>query len=115
MRPDNETDFSAPCKPVALGTGLVALDVVINIDSHEAPRSYAGGTCGNVLTILSYLGWNSAPLSRLSRGAATGQVLADLRKWEVSTRFVSSDDDGSTPIIIQRIARTEAGEPYHSF
>src|SRR5260370_25949939 len=103
-----------PC-PRAVGTGLLAFDIVINVNSHEPPRSHAGGTCGNVLTILSYLGWHSAPLSRLSPGAAAERVLADLRKWEVSTEFISVEDDGSTPIIIQRIARTEAGEPYHSF
>jgi fructokinase len=68
-----------------------------------------------VLTILSYLGWHSAPLSRLSPGAAAERVLADLRKWEVSAEFISLEDGGSTPIIIERIARTEAGEPYHSF
>jgi fructokinase len=42
-------------------------------------------------------------------------VLVDLRKWEVSTECISLEGDGSTPIIIERIARTEAGEPYHSF
>lgn len=103
-----------PC-PRALGTGLLALDIVVNVDSCELPRCYAGGTCGNVLTILNYLGWHSSPLSRLSPGAAAEPLLADLRKWEVSTEFISLEDDGSTPIIIERITRTAAGEPYHSF
>jgi fructokinase len=93
----------------------LALDIVINVDSQEAPRCYAGGTCGNVLTILSYLGWSSAPVSRLSPGGAAERVLADLRQWGVLTEFISREDDGNTPIIIERIARTKAGEPYHSF
>jgi sugar/nucleoside kinase (ribokinase family) len=101
--------------PLALGTGLLTLDVVLNVDSPEPPRCYAGGTCGNVLTILRYLGWHAAPFSRLSPGIATERVLADLRKWEVSTEFVSLEDGGSTPIILERIARTGAGDPYHSF
>jgi fructokinase len=93
----------------------VALDIVINMDSQEASRCYVGGTCGNVLTILNYLGWHTAPLSRLAPGAAGERVVADLRKWEVSTEFISREDDGSTPIIIERIVRTGAGKPYHSF
>ena len=47
-------------RPVVVGTGLVALDVVINSDVHRPPRLWAGGTCGNVLTILSYLGWHAS-------------------------------------------------------
>ena len=47
--------------PVVVGTGLVALDIVINSDVHRPPQLWAGGTCGNVLTILSYLGWHAYP------------------------------------------------------
>jgi fructokinase len=102
-------------QPTVLGTGLVALDVVVSEATGAHPRSYAGGTCGNVLTILSWFGWRSAPMGRLSPGAAAERVFADLRKWEASTEFISLEDDGSTPIIVERIARTATGEPYHSF
>jgi sugar/nucleoside kinase (ribokinase family) len=102
-------------KPVVIGTGLVALDFVITEDASEAPRSFAGGTCGNVLTVLSYLGWKAAPVSRLAPGVAAERLLEDLRSWEVSTEFVSLKEDGSTPVIIERIGRTTAGEPYHTF
>jgi fructokinase len=43
-----------------MGTGLVALDLVVSNDNSVPPRYYAGGTCGNVLTILSFLGWEHA-------------------------------------------------------
>jgi fructokinase len=101
--------------PCAFGTGLLALDVVVKADSPGAPLCYAGGTCGNVLTVLSYLGWNVAPISRLAPGPATDRLLADLADWKVSTQFVSLEEDGSTPVIIQRIARTASGVPYHTF
>jgi fructokinase len=68
-----------------------------------------------VLTILSYLGWDSSPVSRLSQGPATDRLLADLRDRKVSTAFVTVEAAGSTPVIIHRISRNAAGEPYHTF
>ena len=45
------------CKPgVVLGAGLVALDVIIPADLDAPVRLWAGGTCGNVLAVLAYLG-----------------------------------------------------------
>lgn len=102
-------------RPCAIGTGLVALDMVVSANSPGPPRCYAGGSCGNILTALRYLGWDSLPVSRLAPGPATESLLADLREWGVSDRFVTVDDTGSTPIIIQRILRTAAGEPRHTF
>src|SRR4051794_26004402 len=56
-------------RPVAAGTGLVALDVVYSGDTAEPLGRWAGGTCGNVLTILSCLGWSSYPVARLADNA----------------------------------------------
>jgi fructokinase len=109
------TTTPASLRPCATGTGLVTLDVVVNVSSREPPRCYAGGACGNVLTILSYLGWQTAPVSRLAPGPAAERLLADLADWNVSTEFVSLDEGGSTPVIIERIARTVGGKPYHTF
>jgi fructokinase len=113
-REHDKTD-PAPAAPAVVGTGLVALDVVVNVDSAGPPRCYAGGTCGNVLAVLSYLGWSAAPVSRLAPGPAAERLLADLADWRVSTQFVSQTDDGSTPVIIERIARSASGAPYHTF
>jgi sugar/nucleoside kinase (ribokinase family) len=102
-------------QPTALGTGLLAMDVVCADHSEEVPPCYAGGTCGNVLTILSYLGWKSSPVSRLAPGEVANRVLKDLRRWKVDTSFVSTEPGGSTPIIIHRIGRRSSGVPFHSF
>jgi fructokinase len=104
-----------PRRPTVVGTGLVALDVVYNVDSDRPPRWYAGGTCCNVLTILSYLRWQAVPVSRLAPGPAVENLLADLAEWKVSSTFVSVEKDGSTPVIIERIARGPDGQPYHTF
>src|SRR5690606_31370429 len=56
--------------PLVVGTGLIALDVVLDDNEPDRQRCYAGGTCGNVLTILSYLGWLAVPVSRIRRDRA---------------------------------------------
>ncbi len=102
-------------QPVVLGTGLVALDVVIPNGVTAGPHLCAGGTCGNVLTALSYLGWRSFPVARLRADGASKQVAEDLRHWGVSLDFVTFDEDGSTPVVVQHIRNTKSGEPVHSF
>ncbi|HWG46498.1 MAG TPA: PfkB family carbohydrate kinase [Gemmataceae bacterium] len=101
--------------PVVIGTGLVALDVVIPSSLETDPQLRAGGTCGNVLTALAYLGWGSYPIARLSEDGASKLVAADLRQWGVQLDFVTFDDDGSTPVIVQHIRNSKTGAPSHSF
>ena len=104
-----------PLQPTVGGAGLVALDVVLNEATGEEPKYYAGGTCGNVLTILSFLGWNARPIARLKTDTSADWVVEDLQNWNVDTSFVSQTDDGSTPVIIERIRETRDGKPIHSF
>ena len=99
--------------PVVIGTGLVALDVVIPSGVEADPQLRAGGTCGNVLTALAYLGWNSYPIARLSENGASKLVADDLRQWGVHLDFVTFDDDGSTPVIVQHISNSKTGSPTH--
>jgi fructokinase len=101
--------------PVVIGTGLVALDVVIPSGLESDPQLRAGGTCGNVLTALSYLGWGSYPIARLSEDGASKLVASDLQQWGVHLDFVTFDDDGSTPVIVQHIRNSKTGTPTHSF
>jgi len=109
------TKFRKRMRPTAIGTGLVALDEVLSADRTAPVRRWAGGTCGNVLIALKYLGWNSKPVARLGTGQAAELLLADLRRWHVSEHFVRVEDDGSTPIIVQRISKDAKGNPKHSF
>lgn len=101
-------------RPLVVGTGLVALDVVISRVSGDPARYWCGGTCGNVLVALSYLGWRAQPVARLGTGKASRLVLADLQRWNVSDRFIRTDD-GGTPIIVERISKDSSGRPRHSY
>jgi len=102
-------------RPLVVGTGLVALDTVISRISNEPTRYWSGGTCANVLIVLSYLGWRAQPIARLGVGNATDLVLNDLRRWKVSERFIRTGEDGGTPVIVERITKDSAGRPRHSY
>lgn len=102
-------------KPISLGTGLVALDVILNGNPATPAKLCVGGSCGNILTILSFLGWTSKPIARLSKGNATKNLIKDLANFDVKTDLISKEDTGSTSIIIHRILKDKNGNPKHKF
>jgi fructokinase len=112
----NKNYFAIPqSAPICVGTGLLALDIVINEDNKTPPRLWAGGSCGNVLTILSYLGWQSYPIARLGNDTAAQEIRADLTQYQVRLDFVESDPRGCTPIILEKIRLKRDGTPTHRF
>lgn len=102
-------------RPTVVGTGLITLDIVLGIDNNKPGYLYAGGTCGNVLTILSFLGWESYPVARLNCDTASKRVLQDLKNWGINTRFARMKPEASTPIIVHQIQRDITGHPKHTF
>jgi sugar/nucleoside kinase (ribokinase family) len=101
--------------PSVYGVGLIALDLVLSGKSTTPVHSYAGGTCGNVLSILAYLGWEAYPVGRLDNDAASQRVKADMRSWGVKLDFTGCEPTSSTPIIIQEIREDKNGLPKHRF
>ena len=101
--------FDQNPQPVCVGTGLVALDIVFNGEASMPPRMWAGGSCGNVLTILSYLGWLTIPLIRLGQDDAADRILKDWQKFDVDCNFVELDKKVSTPIIVEQIRNSVDG------
>ena len=89
-------------RPLILGTGLLALDVIVGADAKGTATLAAGGTCGNVLTVLSLLGWDALPIARLNGDAASRLLCTDLERWGVSLKFVDRTPGTPTPIIVQR-------------
>lgn len=102
-------------KPKVFGTGLIALDLVFGLDPKTPIRSWAGGTCGNVLSILAYLGWDAYPIARMNGDPASERVRADMAEWGVELDFASCEPTAHTPIIIQEIRRGRDGKPKHRF
>lgn len=101
--------------PKIFGTGLVALDLVMGLDPNTPVQSWAGGTCGNVMAIMSYLGWDAYPIARMNGDPASERVRTDLSSWNVHLDFANCAPTGHTPIIIQQIRRGRDGTPTHRF
>ena len=97
------------------GTGLLTLDLVVGPGDEEPARWFAGGTCGNVLTILRFLGWQSFPITRLNGDIASRIVRHDLQQWGVNLEYAALTPQVATPIIVQRIKRRASGPAVHSF
>lgn len=102
-------------KPSIYGTGLIALDLVVSTQPDLPIQSWAGGTCGNVLTILSYLGWNAYPIARLNGDIASIRVKDDMTRWGVKLDFAEQLPTASTPIIVQKNSQDKCGNPIHKF
>lgn len=112
-----DSDPFAPLepRPVCVGSGLVALDVVISSHPQISPKFWAGGSCGNVLTILAYLGWESYPVAALREGPQAEALVSDLRQWGVDTSLICLSSSGSTPIIVEKILTDRNGLAWHRF
>ena len=102
-------------RPKVFGTGLIALDLVIGPDPETPVRSWAGGTCGNVLSILAYLGWDAYPVARMNDDVASDRVRADMRRWGVRLDWADCAPTTHTPMIVQEIRRRRDGRTNHRF
>ena len=69
---------------ICFGTGLVALDIILNGNPNAIPKLMTGGSCGNVLTILAFLGWRSFPIARLSNKYSSEILIRDLTDLNVN-------------------------------
>lgn len=102
-------------RPVAVGTGLVALDVITDRAGGFDPIVRSGGSCANVMSNLAWLGWATMPWARLKRDEPGDFVRTDLQEMGVDIRFVLQSDDGSTPIILQINRDSFTPKARHSF
>ena len=87
--------------PTAFGMGLIALDVIMVPDNSEKMRT--GGSCGNVLTVLNWLGWQSYPIANLKNDKPADIICRDLNHWKIELDFIIRSETGSTPIVIEKL------------
>ena len=90
-------------RPSIYGMGFYALDIVRSARSRMSIRSYAGGTCANVLAIMAYLGWEAHAIANLNGDAASKRVREDLSLAGVNLGLSRIAPTKSTPIVVQMI------------
>jgi fructokinase len=101
-------------KPRVIAAGFCALDIIFGVDD-PVPKFYAGGTCGNVVAGLAFLGWESTPIARLGHDVAGDFVRQDLERWGVDTSLIGLVPSGATPIVLEKILLRKNGMPKHRF
>lgn len=103
--------FRPPINPAfVVGMGRLTLDVLVH--RNEEPghaRSQAGGTCGNVLTNLSCLGWQAYPLTNLGDDDPGHRYVHDLQRFGVRCDLIRHVPDQQTPVIVHHLRYTPSG------
>src|SRR5579862_8178943 len=94
--------------PRIVGTGLTALDLIVD-DEEISPGQFiasGGGTCGNVLAALSALGWHSVFIGAVRRSPIAHVVYDDLKNAGVQVHLSFSDEGGIVPVIVEHVSRS---------
>ncbi len=96
--------------PTMVGSGFLAQDLLlVGKDRINANQRYAGGSFGNVVSILAFLGWNSFPVARLGKDRRATEVIGDLQNSRVKTDFIIREQGATTPVIVLRLLEGEGG------
>ncbi len=99
-------------RPSVVGTGFIVLDIIVQKSERDSVYLHAGGSCGNVLSVLAMLGWECWPIGRLGEDAASSLISEDLKKNGTNTEYVSTEAGLQTPVIIEYIK--PGGIPSHT-
>lgn len=88
-------------KLTCLGVGTFPLDNLQEKNGKDVKTIYqhVGGTCGNVMSILAWMGWHTLPAARIDDSETGLLIKADLESYGCDTRFVSNTPDGGTTIL----------------
>ena len=70
-----------------VGAGLVSLDILMRGYSDKQVSYKLGGTCGNVMAILSYMGWHTYPIARLDSTDYGKLLLDDMKSCNCTKKY----------------------------
>ncbi len=96
-------------KKTIIGSGIYYLDIIVVRDYPEWPQlrpfsdhtvlEEVGGTCGNVMCMLSWLGWKAMPQVCLDNSPEGLKVSSDLRRYGCDCRYVTNTPEGGTSLL----------------
>ena len=85
------------------------------IDVEEDRFAAVGGSCGNVMAILAWLGWTARPIARLGSDAAGDFIRHELRDLSVDVSSLTEEKELRSPIVLQRFSTARDGTRTHRF
>ena len=94
------------------GAGFVAMDVV---EFDNGSFATTGGSCGNVVAILAWLGWHARPIARLGKDEIGNFVRTELNTLGADVTYLSSEERVKTPVVMHKFSRTTNGNRSHHF
>ena len=96
-------------KKTIIGSGIYNLDTIVVRNYPEWPRlrpftdnvvlEEVGGTCGNVMSILAWMGWDAKPLACLDDSPEGVKITEDLRRYGCDCRYVTNTPGGGTTLL----------------
>ncbi len=107
-------------KKTIIGSGIYNLDTIVVRDYPEWPRlrpftdnvilEEVGGTCGNVMCILAWMGWDAKPLACLDDSPEGLMITEDLKRYGCDCRYVTNTPAGGTTLLRCTHKKTADGE-----
>ena len=107
-------------KKTIIGSGIYNLDTIVVRDYPEWPRlrpftdnvvlEEVGGTCGNVMCILAWMGWDAKPLACLDDSPEGLKITEDLKRYGCDCRYVTNTPNGGTTLLRCTHKKTADGE-----
>jgi fructokinase len=102
--------------PRILGTGLVALDLIVeHYETDQRLLVGGGGTCGNVLAILARTGWQSSLIGAFDDSAWSQIMRDDLRQAGVELHGVMREESARPSLVVEHLERSGASAGRHWF
>ena len=119
----HQEKFGIPAEPVArcVGSGIYNLDTIVVRDYPDGPTGKrftdkvvaeeVGGTCGNVMCLLSNFGLETYPQVSLDDSPEGRKIAEDLERYDCDMRFVTNTQDGGTTRLRVTHKRNPDGSP----
>ena len=102
--------------PYIVGTGLLALDLIVQRRSDSVHYTASGGgTCGNVLTILARMGWRSSWLGELDDSPSGHLIRNEMERAGVCLHSAPAGEAPPVPVFAHHIDTDAEGHAKHWF